>query len=410
MHIHAHKGFIFTYGALLSAICGAILGGFYLLQGWLIEWVWPGSYFRPLFNAVWLGIVGTLIYWTQRTTGQLPKSLGLIRADLRHVGTSSYKFVWLQMLIPAIMLTSGTSLGPEATLVSSTVLYGLWITDKMRYLEQHYAEIRSNGFMQLLRVCMTPHRYRTPRPASARHQSLWSPLTAAYLTIGIVCFYLTCKFGGEPSVIVYLGHSKLTATDLVWLLPLVIIGWLTGRFYLKGMVLLRKVLTNRVRSNIGLLIVGAIAIYCATLFAPAINFSGMHNFHLLATTWQSQGIGFLWCQSILKLGLLTICLNTGWLGGDIFPVLFSATAQGIAVAHLLPSVDLVMAIGVIAISMGGTILESPLVAGGVMGVMFLPPNLLPVVITTTGILWLLGRGRQYLRDQFGDQFALLREL
>ena len=69
-----------------------------------------------------------------------------------------------------------------------------------------------------------------------------------------------------------------------------------------------------------------------------------------------------------------------------------------------------MAIGVIAISMGGTILESPLVAGGVMGVMFLPPNLLPVVITTTGILWLLGRGRQYLRDQFGDQFALLREL
>ena len=363
------------------------MGAFYLFQGWFIEKIWPGPTFRPLFNAGWLLIIGTLIYVTQRTTGYLPKKLGFIKIELHDTGTADYRYVLLQMIIPAFILTSGTSLGPEATLVSSTVLYGVWILDKCRYLDAHWHD----GWWATIKAMSLPHRYLLARGKARRSESWWSPRTISYLAIGIVSFYLTCKLGGERSVIVYLGHSNWQLNDLKWLLPLVIFGLIVGRCWLWLMVLLRNIVLDRITRDIGLIALGGIAIYLATLFAPAINFSGMINFHLLATSWQHQSIAFLLLQSLLKLALLTICLNTGWLGGEIFPVLFCATAQGIALSQLLPQIDPIFLIGIFAISMGTVILESPLIAGGVMSIMFLPPSLLSVSLGLTAGLFLIRR-------------------
>ncbi|WP_390409482.1 chloride channel protein [Lacticaseibacillus jixiensis] len=405
---HRQKFIINSYGLLCALIIGAILGGFYLLQGWLIDVVWPGPTFRPVFNAVWIAVVGAVIYLTQRTTGQFPKALGLIRADLAATGTSSYRYLPLQMLVPALMLTSGTSLGPEATLVSSTCLFGIWLGDKLRYLEHNWAAIHQQGLGRLLRILITPHHYLLRRFPTAKHKSLWTLRMISFFACGILSFYLTCKWGGEPSVIVYLGHFAWRMRDLLWLPPIVLSAWLAGRIYLRLMVGVRHIITNCFTHDWSLLVFGGLAIYLATLFVPSINFSGMHNFHLLATSWQQKPGTFLLVRSFLKLGLLTICLNTGWLGGDIFPVLFASTAQGIALSHLLPHLDPIFVIAVCAISMGATILESPLVAGGVMATMFLPPEMLPICMLTTGCIFLVDRGYQRLNGKYGDQFAILR--
>lgn len=388
--------FLLTYGFIASIILGSITGGFYLLQGWLIELVWPGTTFRPVFNAVWLALVGLLIFATQQTTGQLPKSLGRIRADLANTGHSSYRYVLLQMVVPAIMLTSGTSLGPEATLVSSTVLYGIWLSEKLRYLEHHYQHILTAPRRIRLRIMLTPHRYLERRPA-AEKGAFWSPRLVAFFLMGCLAFYLTCKWGGEPSVIVRIGTSVWQGKDLLWLLPLLAGGYLLGNVYRLLMVGLRKILLGRVNRAWGLLIVGGVAIYLVSLFFPKLMFSGMHNFVLLAGSWQGKSAGFLLLRSAIKLALLTVCLNTGWLGGDIFPVLFASTVQGIAISQFLPQVDPIFLIGVIAISMGSAILESPLVAGGVMIVFFLPLNLSGIGLLITGILLLLERGRKNAR-------------
>lgn len=397
---------LYSYGLLCSLIIGSLLGGFYLLQGWLIEWVGIGTTFRPVFNACWLAMVGLLIYLTQRTTGQLPKSLGLIRADLKNKGTSSYRYVLLQMVVPAVMLTSGTSLGPEATLVSSTVLYAIWLLDKRRYLDKNWETLVADGPMAMIKAMLIPHRYLLTRPVSEKGRSLWSPLTVSYFAVGILSFYLTCKYGGEPSVIVYLGVSHWQVQELVWFPVLMLIGVVAGRIYLRAMILLRHVILGRLTHNLSLLVLGGVAIYLASLFLPAINFSGMANFHLLATSWQDKSIAFLMMSACLKMVLLTICLNTGWLGGDIFPVLFCVTAQGIALSQVLP-IDPIFVIGVLAISMGGTILASPLVAGGVMSIMFLPPNLLPVGLLATATLLIFGRIKRHLVQTYGNQYKAL---
>ncbi|WP_407895592.1 chloride channel protein [Lacticaseibacillus sp. N501-2] len=370
-----HKQFvIWGYGLFISALIGCGLGGFYLLQGQLIAIVGIGHVVRPVFNAVWLIGVGALIFWIQRRFGQLPKPLGQIRADLAATGSSDYRYLPLQFVLPALILTSGTSLGPEATLVSTTCLGGIWLLDKLRDLNAHWDDLSTSARWRLL---WQPHRGLMPRSAAKVQASLWTGQTICFLAAGIIAFYLTCKFGGEPSVIVYLGHSAWQWRELLWLVPIFAGGRLVGRLELTAMITLRKSLLGRVHRDWALLIVGGIAIYAASIWLPAINNSGMANFHLLAGAWQHHTTGALLLAAGLKLALLTICLNTGWIGGDIFPVLFCATAQGIALSQWLP-LDATFVIAVFAIACGGTILESPLVAGGVMAIMFLPPNLLPI--------------------------------
>ncbi len=376
------------YGIICSAGLGSLLGGFYLLQGALIGLVGLGTTWRPWFNAVWLVGIGALLLLIHSTIGQLPRPLGAIRADLAHSGTTDMRYLWLQLVVPALILTSGTSLGPEATLVSTTVMGGVWLAEKQRWLAANWTA----DWRLRLRAAVTPHRFRIQRSAEAQ-TSWWTPLAVLELMIGCLAFYLTCKYGGEPSVRVCLGQSTWGMRELAWLVPLFMIGRLVGHIELRLMIMLRRLLLSRVQRLISLVLVGGVAIYAASLWLPAINYSGMANFHLLAGSWQHQTTGFLMLAAGLKLGLLTICLNTGWIGGDIFPVLFCATAQGIALSHWLP-IDAVFVIAVIAISVGGTILESPFVAGGVMGVMFLPLNLLGIcAVVGFGLWWCDHRGK-----------------
>ncbi|MFD1393342.1 chloride channel protein [Lacticaseibacillus jixianensis] len=387
------------YGLLCSVGLGSFLGGFYLLQGTLIHLVGLGTTWRPVFNAAWLLLIGGLIYLVQSTTGQLPRPLGLIRADLAHTGTTNYRYLLLQLVIPALILTSGTSLGPEATLVSTTVLGGVWLAEKQRWLTLHWQD----GKRAILKAMAVPHRALQPRPATST-ASWWSPLVLAELAAGCFAFYLTCKFGGEPSVLVLLGRAHWGLREWAWLLPVFLAGRLVGRLELRLMVMLRRLVLGRVRRQASLLLLGGLAIYAASLWLPAINYSGMANFHLLAGSWQHQSATFLIAAALAKLALVTLCLNTGWIGGDIFPVLFCATAQGIALSQFLPA-DAVFVIAVFAISAGGTILEAPLVAGGVMGIMFLPPNLLGICALVTLGLWLADRKQHLLLVDWVHQWA-----
>ena len=129
------------FGLCASAVFGILLGLFYALQTFLIEKLWISPQQNLLLNAVMLVLIGTMILTTTHFFGQLPQNYGKIRLQLRESGTANYRFVLLQMIFPAFILISGTSLGPEATLVSSTLLYGTWLRDKLRYYDLHFNKL-----------------------------------------------------------------------------------------------------------------------------------------------------------------------------------------------------------------------------------------------------------------------------
>ncbi|WP_427910805.1 hypothetical protein ABUE38_00270 [Pediococcus parvulus] len=90
-------------------------------------------------------------------------------------------------------------------------------------------------------------------------------------------------------------------------------------------------------------------------------------------------------------------------------MLFSATIQGLAVSQLLPSLDRTFVMVMVAIGVSSAILESPLLVGSLMAIMFAPLNLLPFVILATILLMFIkSLQRRYTKyaptvfDQIGD--------
>ncbi len=61
--------------------------------------------------------------------------------------------------------------------------------------------------------------------------------------------------------------------------------------------------------------------------------------HLVPSFGSQQAWYILVVAAIMKLVFLQVCLQTGWIGGDIFPVVFSAILIGFAVAQFFPTID-----------------------------------------------------------------------
>jgi len=56
---------------------------------------------------------------------------------------------------------------------------------------------------------------------------------------------------------------------------------------------------------------------------------------LLAEDWQSIPVLILLSTGLVKLFMGPFCINFGWRGGNIFPVIFSGVAIGFASATLI---------------------------------------------------------------------------
>ncbi|QEA31872.1 chloride channel protein [Secundilactobacillus malefermentans] len=383
------KVLLFMYGLCLSAIAGILISLFYTLQSYLIDLFWPGELSRPLVNALILIVIAVVILVTRRKFGQLPRNFSNVMVEIRKTGTADYRFLPLQLIIPAIILVSGTSLGPEATLVSSTVLFGIWIGDKLRYVEANYDRLTLANWKTVLTVLATPHRYLNRREDTPEHRGIFlnrKLIKVIYFMNGILWFCIIYNLSGEPSLILRIGTSHWQLEDLIWALPILLVSYLIGHVYLQVMIEIRKMIQSRFFHEIALVIFGGLAIYITSLLAPEILFSGQHNFHLFTTSWAGHSVVYLILISFSKLLLLTICLNTGWVGGDIFPVLFASTVQGLAISRLLPGMDQTYIVVLIAIGLATAILESPLLVGSLMAIMFAPVSLFPVVVGATAIL------------------------
>ncbi|WP_223875894.1 chloride channel protein [Paucilactobacillus kaifaensis] len=381
--------FLFVYGLFLSTIAGILVGIFYALQNFLIEFFWHGNFSRPVINAIILVVIALVIIISRSLFGQLPQNFSHVLAEIKATGTANYQFVLLQMIIPAIILVSGTSLGPEATLLSSTVLYGIWISDKLRYVAQNFTSIKHKNIIQVLTILLVPNRFRVTKNNEPGNNNIFANYKITklvYLGNGILWFTVIFILLKIPSIFIRIGNFQWNVDDLNWFIPLLVGSYLIGHLYLRGMIEIRKILQSRLYNEIQMVLFGGIAIYLASVFVPDLLFSGQHNFHLFTTTWADQSVVALIFVSLGKLLLLTICLNTGWIGGDIFPVMFAATVQGLAISKLIPNLDHTYVIVLISIGLASAILESPLLVGSLMITLFAPLNLIPIAAVATIVL------------------------
>ena len=314
-----------------------------------------------------IGLLLSLI-GAQRPSGRLPE-LGETLAALRHqqeispAGPNRQRSTGLRQAVAGLLaLIGGGSLGPEALVSHAVASLSRWI---WRGRDQPVAAAALAGPIVLV----------------GRHTQLlwrWFPGTLAGVT-GFIAFQGLRGLGPGLEAVPFnpslLHQARLPA--LVAALAGGAVGCGCGHA-LQGW---RRWLRRRSAQRCNPLapVLTGLAVGLALWTLPLAAMSGELQLQPLLLGRWGLAPGLLLLSGVLKLLLTGLCLETGWRGGLIFPVLTGSAAIGMGLHQLLP------ALGQAGIWLGS-------VAGGCLGAL-LPSPLLALVL---GLVLLNGHGAEAL--------------
>ena len=343
--------------------------------------------FPNLYKGLLLLIGGLLVFALKKKWGSLPRTSHELMEELKAEQTVNYRHTWRSLVLALIILVLGAGVGPEAPLLGAVIAYSIWQADKLRYLEANREQLKHLSLKDKLVRFFHPSQYLLTYPASQKGTDKKKRLF--FIVNGLIVFVLLMRMTEQPSFITKLGDSQWQAAELVLILPLMFYGLLFGTVYRWLMKKIKGSLKKLPLPLIGKILLGAVAIFGVAVFAPSLLFSGQHAMHSVVEMGLELPVLALLGLSLLKLIFLEVCLETGWTGGDIFPITFASILQGFAFAQLLPGYDPLFVVLVVSLSLAVTLLQKEWLAGIVIS-LFFPIKLWPIALILIFILRWIG--------------------
>ena len=109
-------------------------------------------------------------------------------------------------------------------------------------------------------------------------------------------------------------------------------------------------------------------------------FSGERQMYLLLGSGVQFGLTVLILTSVLKIVLTNICLETGFKGGNFFPLIFSGTSMGYVLSIFL-NMDPVISMTIFTTSFTASILKKPIAVVLLLMIVF-PMDLIPLMLVS----------------------------
>lgn len=390
---------LLIYGIMLSSVIGVISFIFLRLEGIGSELLWnlvsPGNRWRVLYI---LGITltgGILLGFFRARWGNLPHTVHDSVTELKQTKTLDHSSVFRSLLIALIVLIFGAGVGPEAGLLSAVIYLSVWQADKLRYYYFNYKELKGLSLKERVARLLNPKSYLLTydenKAVKGHQKSRKKFFYLLFIINGLITFVLLMKLTGQPSFVSKMGESNWIWRDLWIALPLIVFGAIAGKCYSLFTKFLEKRLDFWQEFPTRKALIGSIAIFLIGIFLPNLLFSGQLSLSLAPFVGSQASFLVLTMIALIKLLFLQICLNTGWVGGDIFPIVFSAIIQGFAVSQLFPQTDRLLIVAIVSTSIAIAIIKSSF-AVGVFMMLFFPLNLSPIILAVAAILFLVKKG------------------
>lgn len=379
--------FFVVYGLIMSLFIGLISFVFLLLQSSLTEALWetiPNELVLNRWYFLVMCLVGGLVVGLVRKKwGNLPVTAHRTLTQLKEHRTLDYRLIWHSLGIALIILSFGAGVGPEAALLSGVISLSVWQSDKLRYYYFNQKQLsRLTRKERLLRM-LNPRDYLQKydpvlAPNKGRLLTKKWLFNIVFIINGVGAFSLLMTATSQPSFVSKMGESVVDWQDIWLILPLLLVGMFFSRLYDKLSEGLEYRLHRLFPSVMIRALFGSVVIFSVSQWYPNLLFSGQNSMSLLASMGRKETVGTLLLLAMIKLLFLNLCLHTGWVGGDIFPVVFSSMIIGFAVAGLLPQFDPLFVVAVTGVSLAVSVLKSPILVGLFM-MLFFPLNLAPVI-------------------------------
>lgn len=391
-------GIFVVFSFCLGAVSGAVVWMLLKIMNLGIHLLWdviPGYFnhsFYVTFAVCLLG--GLMIGLWQKKFGILPDDMETVMGQLKKNGTYPYNRLHILAVAALLPLIFGGSLGPEAGLTGIIVGLCCWVGDRLKYKSAEVRELAQAGFAATLGVVFNSpfvgiaNNFENKdlkeddiEQASGGKLDMKKAKTMVYIAavLGGIAAMTGLKqlFGGGMGISRFERDADIGFQEWKWFALILVVSLLFGMLYMVfdriTAILGQKLIRYRVFSC---MLAGFFLAGLGTLF-PWTMFSGEHEMRELMGVWQQQSFTELFLTALIKLLLICLCVNLGWRGGNIFPIIFSGVSLGYAFA-LLTGIEPVFPVAVCAAALCGYIMRKPLTVTAVLLLCFPVTVILPM--------------------------------
>ena len=321
-------------GAAGGSLAALVVGSTLQIQGW----IWGATVQRGLpsdrslfWCLLWCGAIGVALSLLQRRhAGSSLPELQDTLAELRAAEGLNTQHGLRQLIGGMLALAGGGTLGPEAlmTRLVAVASHAIW-----KGADRDLLAAAMAGSLGLFRSPLLGGAALAGR----QWQLIWRWLPGTIGGIaGFVAFHGLSDLGGGLRGVSYAWPADPTQRLGALLAALIagIAGWLAGqlirrwRQWLQTLQLLERFWWIPIGTGllIGLCLWGL----------PLAGFSGESQLKPLVLNEWRLDTAILMLSAVAKLLMVGLCLETGWRGGQFFPVVLASSALGIGLHQWLP--------------------------------------------------------------------------
>ena len=359
--------------ATTGALAGSFVWAFFFAMNWGLGLLWetlPEQLNFALFPLVVCLLGGVVIGLAERAFGPLPESLASVMQQVKETGRYRYDNLGRSSICALLPLVFGGSIGPEAGLTGTIAGLCSWVGDRMKRFGAEFQELTRMGTSAALSAIFAAPLFGFVAPFCGNPQDdaeIEFPKKAKivlYLVAimgALAPFVLFRMLFGQAGGLPHFSQFSFGLNELIWLVPLLVVGCFAGWLYHGFNALSAKIATLFGEKVVLRAAVAGIVLGGCGVIAPFTMFAGEHQLGVLSETWTTFGLGMLFLIGFLKLFTTTFCINCGWRGGNIFPVIFSGVCLGYAVAQI-SGCDPVFCIAICAAAVSGAVMRNALMA------------------------------------------------
>jgi H+/Cl- antiporter ClcA len=364
-----------VYGLVYLAATGAVIDSFFGDAGttwWSGEWWWI-----PLIAAGGLVIAALRHLWS--VPEKVPGGVALIES-----GAVDHRTAMQWAAISAVSAVAGASLGPSFALVVMGGGLGSWIVARRwgdEEAAQEYTLVGiAGGFggaftSPLLGAFLVSELGPTPR---TRYVAAIIPQLIA-ATISFAIFYAVV---GRT----FLGTYELAAYDfqLTDLAVAVALGAMAAIVMatLVAVVLVVRTAAGAVTNPYLRGIVGGALVGLIAVALPLTLGAGQSQLETVVEEASTLGIGLLAVVLIAKMATMALSLQAGFLGGNVFPLIFMGGTAGVIVHLAVPEIPYALAVSCMLAAVPGSYLKAPVSLAfiAVIAMHLGPESVAPIVV------------------------------
>ena len=348
-----------------------------------------------MFFSLLVGLVGKTMHAPNMIEGSPVEAMAA--GD-----TTGYKSFWGALLSSFFSLVSGASVGPEGPLGVLAVYISEWLSVKLKLAKNAFIPASLAGMSSAYNGLIGNPLFAALFASEISGGKGGLPMVASNLAAGAVG-YLLFTLLNVPPFAGFLFEGEPVTLNMQMVLWAIILGAIGGAVAVYIGAAMRVVggLMARFAGRFMLRVLvagGIVSVVC--YFIPNLMFSGEDTIHAIIGNAAQVGIPMLLLMAMLKPLLLAISFKGGFLGGPIFPSLFSATMLALAVGLLFPNVPIEILVACAGAGVTTLVLKAPLTSILLMTVLArADANLMGLIVVAVVAAMILGMGFQRLTEQ-----------